>query len=191
MNIFALDKDPEKAAMYLAKKHIDKMAIESCQMLASALWHQHGVENKDDYLEVLDTLEEKYYHFPRQDSNGEVNLYGVGFMHHPSTRWVFKSKANALWLARHSIKISELNEQTYERPYACTTISNWFLKIFQDFKESDFSEVGLTEFSQAMPDEYKIPGDPVQAYRDYYIGEKVEYRTWEQPRSEWFMETGK
>jgi hypothetical protein len=30
----------------------------------------------------------------------------------------------------------------------------------------------------AMPDEYKIPGDPVASYRAYYVGEKLKFATW-------------
>ena len=37
MNIFFLDKTPEKSAQYLCDKHIPKMLLESCQMLSTAL----------------------------------------------------------------------------------------------------------------------------------------------------------
>ena len=47
MNIFFLDKTPEKSAQYLCDKHVPKMLLESCQMLSTAL-RQNGYE--DDYL---------------------------------------------------------------------------------------------------------------------------------------------
>lgn len=37
MNIFILDTDPIVAAKYLCDKHIVKMAVESCQLLSTAL----------------------------------------------------------------------------------------------------------------------------------------------------------
>ena len=37
MNIFFLDKTPEKSAEFLCDKHIPKMLLESCQMLSTAV----------------------------------------------------------------------------------------------------------------------------------------------------------
>ena len=36
MNIFFLDKTPEKSAQYLCDKHVPKMLLESAQMLSTA-----------------------------------------------------------------------------------------------------------------------------------------------------------
>ena len=47
---------------------------------------------------------------------------------------------------------------------------------------------GRTPFAQAMPDQYKSD-DAVDAYRYYYLGEKVDFCKWtkrEQPK--WFKE---
>jgi hypothetical protein len=60
-------------------------------------------------------------------------------------------------------------------------------------KEVDimFDHEILTPFAQAMPDEYKVEGDAVQAYRNYYIGEKARFATWKEPglTPEWFQES--
>ena len=40
---------------------------------------------------------------------------------------------------------------------------------------------------QCMPDQYKIPDDAVQAYRNYYIGEKAYFAKWAYTRTpEWW-----
>jgi hypothetical protein len=39
-------------------------------------------------------------------------------------------------------------------------------------------DIGLTEFAQAMPDKYKVKGDAVKAYRNYYNGEKARIAKW-------------
>jgi hypothetical protein len=41
-----------------------------------------------------------------------------------------------------------------------------------------YERAGLTEFAQAMPDEYKVPGDAVLAYRQFYLGEKMGFAKW-------------
>jgi len=49
---------------------------------------------------------------------------------------------------------------------------------------------GLTPFAQAMPDHYKVSGDAVQAYRNYYIGDKARFAKWKESSlvPEWFSE---
>ena len=49
-------------------------------------------------------------------------------------------------------------------------------------------KVGLTRFAQAMP-EYCKREDPVEAYRFYYIKEKVGFATWKNVETpQWFSE---
>jgi hypothetical protein len=36
----------------------------------------------------------------------------------------------------------------------------------------------LTEFAQAMPDEYKVEGNAPKSYRNYYMGEKSGFAKW-------------
>ena len=47
MNIFILDKSPEKSAEFLCDKHVPKMLLESCQMLSTA------IQNYTDRIEEL------------------------------------------------------------------------------------------------------------------------------------------
>ena len=37
---------------------------------------------------------------------------------------------------------------------------------------------GLTDFAQAMPKKYRVAGDAVQAYRNFYRGEKIVFASW-------------
>ena len=37
-----------------------------------------------------------------------------------------------------------------------------------------------------MPEQYKVEGDPVAAYRRFYIGEKLDFARWtRRPRPAW------
>jgi hypothetical protein len=52
---------------------------------------------------------------------------------------------------------------------------------------TNFPETGLTPFALAMPDKYKVEGDPIQSYRNYYCGDKRDMATWKRrERPEWF-----
>jgi len=45
----------------------------------------------------------------------------------------------------------------------------------------------LADAPQAMPEQYKVPGDPVKAYRNYYMGEKRHFASWTHRRPpEWW-----
>jgi hypothetical protein len=37
---------------------------------------------------------------------------------------------------------------------------------------------GLTIPPAAMPDQYKVPGNIIQSYRNYYMGEKASIANW-------------
>ncbi|MBN1906844.1 MAG: hypothetical protein JW927_17315 [Deltaproteobacteria bacterium] len=41
-----------------------------------------------------------------------------------------------------------------------------------------YKKRGLSEFAQAMPDTYKVEGNPVLAYRKFYIEEKMHFARW-------------
>jgi hypothetical protein len=41
-----------------------------------------------------------------------------------------------------------------------------------------YKKQGLSEFAQAMVDKYKAEGNPVLAYRKFYIGEKMHFARW-------------
>lgn len=59
--------------------------------------------------------------------------------------------------------------------------------IAQELPHPPIENHGLTEFAQAMPDQYKHPGDAVAAYRQFYLGEKAHFTTWtKRPIPEWF-----
>ena len=46
----------------------------------------------------------------------------------------------------------------------------------------ELEDKGLTPFAQAMPEQYRVVGDPVEAYRRYYIGAKFHLAQWTKRR---------
>jgi hypothetical protein len=61
--------------------------------------------------------------------------------------------------------------------------------VIDQIEEMKFESIGLTEFPQAMPEQYKVPGDPVQAYRNFYVGEKLQFARWTRRRPAWIKGT--
>ncbi|MHA2938021.1 hypothetical protein ACXJY6_06960 [Vibrio sp. RC27] len=52
------------------------------------------------------------------------------------------------------------------------------IAILNEISRYSFQANGLTPFPQAMPDKYKVDGDAVSAYRNFYIGDKVRFAKW-------------
>jgi len=147
MNIFVVDEDPVKAALSLCKKHINKMCLESTQMLVSAL-RFNGAQDSDLPL----------------TQSGKV--WKGGYANHPCTRWTQENISNWYWLWLHGTTLAA-RYQTYHpesRVHACYPVLLELHKIMEKFMP-----IGkLTKFAQAMPDEYMVSENPVINYRHYY-----------------------
>ena len=53
------------------------------------------------------------------------------------------------------------------------TLFQCLLKTPKNIKDK-----GLTELPQAMPEECKVPGNPIQGYKNYYINYKNGFANW-------------
>jgi hypothetical protein len=51
-------------------------------------------------------------------------------------------------------------------------------------------DAGWVDPPPAMPDKYKVIGDSIQSYRNYYAGDKIAFATWKSPATipSWFIE---
>ncbi len=74
MNIFFTSKDPVEAARNLDTKRVNKMILESAQMLSTAL-REHGYSGDE--------------------------IYKSTHKNHPSTVWARATRANYCWLLQH------------------------------------------------------------------------------------------
>lgn len=147
MNIFILDEDPSIAAVYMNDKHIIKMLLESCQLLATA-HHLLGDSSKITYKST--------------------------HANHPCSIWLRQSTANYDWLVSHVMAMSMEYTNRYGKIHKCD-----FILLAELLNPPERLPKGeLTPFALAMPDQYKVPGDAVASYRNYYIGEKLSFSTW-------------
>ena len=138
MNVFFLHHAPSIAASMHCDKHVGKMLIESCQLLATA-HHEYD--------------------------NGHAVSYRPTHKNHPSAIWVRQSRLHYMWVSdlalglgrefmlryRHDHKSRRIliDELLYPPPSMAKLPHLW-------------SPPPL-----AMPDEYKS-SDPIESYRRYY-----------------------
>jgi hypothetical protein len=162
MNIFVVDLDPRQAARDLADKHVVKMVVEGCQMLST----NHRLSGSHVVY-------------------APVNLYKQSFANHPCTIWARQTKENYMWLADHTLELCYEYTRRYNKEHSCQDMSQWFSKYYP-LRTPDGD---LTPFAQAMPEEFKVPGDAVSAYRKYYIGAKSRFAKWKYTKiPDWYTE---
>lgn len=149
MNIFHVNDDPKLAAKDLCNEHVIKMILESAQMLCSA--------------------------FKPGDAPYKRTHYN-----HPSTIWTRTSLGNYEWLIEHAFELGNEHISRYKpvRPHKSLEVIRWCSENKDKIEFID-SNKSLTQFAQCMPDKYKIINDPVQAYKNFYVGEKSSFATWE------------
>ena len=144
MNIFYLHPDPKVAASYFYDKHKVKMILESAQMLCTA-HHCYG------------SLEQKT-NVPSKQAH----------LNHPSTIWARKSKSTYMWLYDHMIALGKEYTKRYGKEHLTIIKCRDFLAT----PPVHIQGIEFCEPPQCMPDEYKVEGDSVSAYWNYYEQEK-------------------
>lgn len=92
---------------------------------------------------------------------------------HPCSIWVRETRGNYLWLLEHHKAMLDEYTLRYGKVHATQRHLEEWERGVRSAPEGD-----LTEFAQAMPEDLKLVGNPVQAYRNYYIRDKAEFATW-------------
>jgi hypothetical protein len=107
------------------------------------------------------------------NKQGFQTPYRSTHVKHPCVLWLEESYDNFLWLTRLAYALNNEYRYRYKRPGDHASI-----KVVKTVERFEYPARGLTPFAQAMPEQYKRPGDPVGAYRAFYIGEKLGFATW-------------
>ena len=146
MNLFYLDRDPVIAASYHYDKHKVKMVLEAAQMLCTA-HHALGEEYGYDTSYVP---------------------YRKAHLNHPSTIWVRSSAEQYIWTYNYMMALG----QEYKNRYNKTHLTIDKCRDALAFAPIGIPNVEFYEPPQCMPDEYKVPGDSIAAYWNYYEQDK-------------------
>lgn len=187
MNIFAIDRDPTIAAKHMVDSHVVKMVLESAQMLANCFSN-----------EMLASPA-----CPRT-AKGEVRKHS--YYNHPCSIWTRSSRQNMRWLCEHAIaadlerlsrahlkRIAQIRLMLLGLPYDkdvvervpsthfCLPFIYWALS---NINLSVAPDVPLTEFAQAMPEQFKCE-DSVEAYRNLYRVGKAHLHSWTRNKPDW------
>jgi hypothetical protein len=100
-------------------------------------------------------------------------VYKSTHRNHPSAIWARASQDNYSWLFELFRELT--NEFFYRREKVHLS---WTKMKGVLCYNPDLPTIGFTEPPQCMDTIYKVEGDSVQAYRNYYLGDKVDIATW-------------
>jgi len=153
MNIFAVDDNSRLCATYHIDKHVVKMPTEQAQMISFA-----------------------YYNEDIWDSEIPDLMMGFNKCHnnHPCSIWIRESLGNFMWACELGVYLVEEYRFRYNsiKHQRADGIFRWAIK-----NPPDFNEWQQTDFTLAMPDEFKT-NDSVESYRNYYKFGKSELHKW-------------
>lgn len=153
MNIFVVSCCPVESAQSLPDRHVTKMIVESCQLLAvvySPWYHNWG-------------------EIPKKDGTPYKTAKG-SFRNHPCTIWSAESDANLAWLIKHGIALCDEYEYRYEKKHSSRNALNVAKDIFENTTGKSLNVWNdVKRFTRAMPDELKYDStiDDIVAYRKY------------------------
>jgi putative FmdB family regulatory protein len=170
MNIFYLSNDINEIASYHCDKHLNKMLLESCQMISTAI----------RYLDPAFAS-----HYPL--------LYKSTHVNHPCSKWTRYSSQNFIW---HMIFIYTMNMEFKSR-FKKFNDHMSYVKIYQSglnfINSYNWTIINYTNHPLCMDDKYKSD-NLVQSYRNYYISKWYDFREKNQrmrwttrPVPDWFQ----
>jgi hypothetical protein len=171
MNIFRLHDNPTLCAVFHNDKHVVKMILESCQLLSTA----HRVNDGCAKQVPSEKTGRLIWRWEIPDATRNTFLYQATHVNHPCAIWCRMSEDNYRWLWELTQALCAEYTHRYGKQHKCET--DGLLALLQA-PPSKFPQTGLTEPPQAMPDTCKVPGNAVEAYRNYYRLEKRHLATW-------------
>ena len=159
MNIFVTDPCPIQSARNLPDKHIVKMPLETCQMLA--------IIYSDWYYGVG-----KLY---KKDGTPYATARGA-FRNHPCTQWAAENEYHLAWLIRHGYALCHEYQARYNKVHTCFDVISQAEMIYHTSFPDEFlcrASKKVAYFTRAMPDyiKYNDRISTIEAYK-YYLNTK-------------------
>lgn len=162
MNIFYLHHLAPLAATMHCDKHVGKMLIETCQLLATA-HHIHG--------------------------NGHNVTYKQTHTNHPSAIWARESRLHYDWLVTLGTYLGREFYKRYGKRHKCQDVL--VDELYYAPPAMFTLPLTWRPPTLAMPDEFKCD-DPVTAYRNFYASKinrmPMVYYRGEQPAPLWLTD---
>lgn len=161
MNIFILDRNPRTAAQMLCDEHLNKMILESAQMLSTVA---NGLLGKQSSM-----------------------LYSSTYEDHPCVQWLKESGANCLWLGSHALTMDD--ERCYRFGYREAHKAIRKLRYAMEVVVSLVSIGSQTPFANVTPEISGL--GVVIDYRDYYFWKhhhQFRMHWTKRDKPEWFVQ---
>lgn len=165
MNIFWLDNELRTCASYHNDKHCVKMILEYAQLLSTAHRILDGDANKK-----------------LSNVQADSTLYKATHINHPCAVWARESRQNYLTLHHLFTELLYEYEVRYGKKHKTSRLA-----LMLSFPPKKIKDTNRTPVPLCMPDEFKVPGNPVESYRNYYRGGKAHIAKWKvRKQPEWF-----
>ena len=178
MNIFYLHNDPKICAELHNNKHVVKMILEYAQLLSTA--HRF----LDGYLVDGRSPSGRKKKLYILTDHRDYHLYVATHINHPSAIWVRQTDKNYRWL--HMLLHCLCAEYTYRYGKVHKVEREGLLGVLHTVPKY-IAQGDFTEPTPAMPDEYKVSGNSVRSYINYYVGAKKHLASWKKRQTpEWF-----
>lgn len=180
MNIFYLSNNIKECAQQHVDRHAVKMILEYGQLLSTA----HRL--LDGQLTIgLTKTGRKAKRWVLPDER-ETLLYSATHINHPSAVWARQSDSNYQWLA--SLLMELCKEYTYRYGKVHKIERDGLAQYLSTHCPVNITKAEFTEPTPAMPDEFKVPGNSIQSYRNYYVGSKSRMFSWKKRQTpEWII----
>ena len=159
MNIFYLSNYVDECAKMHVDSHASKMIIEYAQLMSTA----HRVLDGELYYGL--TKNGRKIKRWKLNSNMEGILYKASHINHPSAIWARSSNNNYNWL--YCLFYELCDEYTFR--YGKVHETDRKLKDVLRTPPMNIPTGYKTQPPQAMPDDVKVEGDSLSAYKNYYI----------------------
>jgi len=114
MNIFVLDKDVKKCAVYHNDKHVVKMILETAQLLCGV---HHMVESNKDNIP-----------------------YRLSHKNHPCSIWARENLSNYFWLCELGLELCKEYTFRYGKKHKSQDVIEWCIQNHPTIPEGEFTE---------------------------------------------------
>ena len=148
-------------------KHCVKMILEYAQLLSTTHRVLDGI-----LVDGLSKSGRKRKQYILPDQREQV-LYSATHINHPSAIWVRQSDANYAWLFKMFGALMDEYTYRYGKNHACERLADAL-----SHRPNNIPKGSFTEPTPAMPDHYKVAGDSIQSYKNYYLGDKQRMFSW-------------
>lgn len=180
MNIFFIDRDYTTCAKMHNDKHVVKMILEYAQLLSTA----HRVLD-GTITEGKSPSGRKRTTYVLND-NRESRLYVATHVNHPSAIWVRQSYANYVWLSHLLTQLCAEYTYRYGKKHK---VESSGLEEELMYPPMNIPNAPFTEPPPAMPEQYRVTGNSIQSYHNYYLNDKRKMSRWtNREMPSWFAE---